>query len=68
MFSFCCIYIATFDITFFTMFILYYSNQLLHVTTPRICYISTTSTNVNMYVYHSIPKLGNLFKSWPMSD
>ena len=57
MFNFCCVYIATFNITFITMFILHYSNQPLHVTTHRVCYISISSTNANMYMYNSIPQL-----------
>ena len=50
MINFGCIYIATFNITFITMFILYYSNQPLNVTTPQECYISISSTNVFMCV------------------
>ena len=64
MFNLCCIQIAAFSTISITMFILHYSNQLLHVTTPRVCYITISSTNVNMYVYHRIPQLVILIKSW----
>ena len=60
--DFCCIYMVTLNITFITMFILHYRNQPLHVTTPRVCYTSISSTNANMYVYHRRPQLVILFK------
>ena len=64
MINFRCIYIGRFNITFITMFILYYSNQSLHVTTHRVCCISISSTNVIMCVCHSILQLVILIKSW----
>ena len=63
MVNFCGIYVATFNKTFITMFIPYYSNKPLHVTTPRVSNISISSTNVNIYMYHTIPQLVILLKS-----
>ena len=63
MFNFVCMYIVTFNIIFITMFILYYSNQPLNVTTPLVCYISISATNVIMCVNHRMPQLVILIKS-----
>ena len=66
MFNFCCIHISTLKATIITMYLLCFSNQQLHETTPRVCYIlSTSSTNVNMYIYNTIPQVGILITSWP---
>ena len=51
-------YIATFDISFITMFIyLYFNNQPLHVTTHRVFYTSISSPNVIMCLPQHIPQL-----------
>ena len=70
MFLFCCIQIVTSFITFITMHvhILYYSNQPLHVATPRECYVSTSSYTSSFVCYHSLPQLGIVIKPWPTSD
>ena len=62
----CCIQIVTFNTTSTSMSILHCSSQLLHVTKPRVCYITISSTNENMYVHHSIPQLVILIKSSPI--